>query len=90
MTIATDLAPTQCKLIRICLEFNDGVLVRSDAEIDIYNADGNLLLRHAIGIPWTVGERAAIEGNITDKYISFKSVNGLTEYVEPDIILLSS
>lgn len=72
--------PIQCKLIRICLQFEDGILVQSDAEIDIFNAVGNLLLRHAIGIPWTVGERAAIEGNITDKYIAFKSVNGLIEY----------
>lgn len=80
MTIAVYLAPTQCKLIRICLEFDDGVLVQSDAEIDIYNANGSKLLRHTIDIPWTIGERAAIEGNITDKYIAFKSINGLTEY----------
>lgn len=80
MTIQDDLMPIQCKLIRICLQFEDGILVQSDAEIDIFNAVGNLLLRHAIGIPWTVGERAAIEGNITDKYIAFKSVNGLIEY----------
>ncbi len=90
MTIAIYLAPTQCKLIRICLEFDDGVLVRSDAEVDIFNADGSKLLRHTIDIPWTIGERTAIEANIIDKYTLFKSANELTEYVEPEEVLLSS
>lgn len=84
MTIATDLVPTQCKLVRICLEFNDGVLARSNVEIDIYNAEDDFLLRHTANIPWTPGEQAAIEGNVADKYAAFKTVNGFTEHVEED------
>lgn len=82
MTIATDLAPTQCKLIRICLEFDEGVLVCSDAEVDIYNADGSKLLRHTIDIPWTSGEQTVIEDNIMAKYNAFKSANNFIELEE--------
>lgn len=82
MSIAIYLAPTQCKLIRICLEFDDGVLVRSDVDIDIFNAEGSKLLRHTIDIPWTADEQAAIEDNIMAKYDAFKLANGLTEHGE--------
>lgn len=83
MTIQTDLTPTQCKLIRICLEFDGaGDLIRSDAEIDIYNAADNLLLRHTTTIAWTAGEQTTIENNVTSKYTAFKTANSFTEYVE--------
>lgn len=82
MTIQTDLAPTQCKLIRICLEFDAGALVRSDAEIDVYNVDGDLLLRHTTTITWTAGEQTTIENNVDSKYVTFKTANSFTEYVE--------
>lgn len=82
MTIQTDLAPTQCKLIRICLEFDADVLVRSDAEIDVYNVDGDLLLRHTTTITWTAGEQTTIENNVASKYVTFKTANSFTEYVE--------
>lgn len=83
MTIATNLTPTQCKLIRICLEFDGaGDLIRSDAEIDIYNADSNLLLRHTTTITWTAVEQTTIENNVASKYATFKTANSFTEYME--------
>ncbi len=85
MTIQTDLTPTQCKLIRICLEFDEDVLVRSDAEIDIFNEGGDLLLRHTTAITWTTGEQSTIENNVASKYATFKLANSFTEYVEPTL-----
>ena len=84
MTIATDLTPTQCRLIRICLEFDSaGNLIRSDAEIDIFNAGGDKLLRHTTTITWTAGEQTTIENNVASKYTAFKTANSFTEYTEP-------
>lgn len=80
MTIRTVLEPIQCKLIRICLELDNGMLVRSDAEIDIFNAEGVKLIRHTISIPWTTGEQTVIENVVSSKYAIFKTVNDFTEY----------
>ena len=80
MTIQTDLAPVQCKLIRICLEFDGGTLVRSDAEIDIFNEFGTKLIRYTIAVPWTPEEQRAIENNITSKYAAFTIASNLIEY----------
>lgn len=81
MTIASDLTPIQAKLIRLCLQFDDaGNLVTSDAEIDVYNADGRKLLRTTVNVPWTAGEQSAIEANIADKWSTFLSINGFTVY----------
>ncbi len=82
MTIRTDLEPIQCKLIRVYFEFDEGALVRSDVEIDIYNEEGLELIRHTTGIPWTANEQAAIENVVSSKYLAFKTINDLTEYVE--------
>lgn len=84
MTIRVDLEPVQCKLVRICLEFANGMLVRSDAEIDIFNASGTQLMRHTIAIPWTAGEQLAIESVVSSKYQTFKTVNDLAEYIEEE------
>lgn len=82
MTIQTDLAPVQCKLVRICLEFNGNAMVRSDAEIDIFNDLGTKLMRYTVAIPWTSGEQTTIENNIVSKYAAFVSANNLIEYEE--------
>jgi len=60
------------------------MLIRSDAEIDIFNADGIHLMRHTTAIPWTAGEQLTIESVVSSKYQAFKVSNDLTEWIDPE------
>ena len=84
MTIRADLEPVQCRLVRIYLELNNEMLIRSDAEIDIFNANGTHLMRHTTAIPWTAAEQTTIESVVSFKYQAFKAVNDLTEWIDPE------
>lgn len=82
MGIIADLTPVYYRLVRIGIQRTDGD-VEAIADMQILNADGEVLATRNPSTTLTTQEKQALAAFVNRELAAFEAATGLTEYVEP-------
>lgn len=83
MDLISDLTPVYYRLLRIGIQ-RDGTDVVAIADLQILNADEQILVTHNPQTTLSAQEKQLLGTFVNRELAAFEAATGLTEWVEPD------